>query len=144
MFFNVPSLYPLSTSLQSSLVFLSLGFGLVDGVDLLAELGHVVVVLRSEGGQGALLLDVELLQLLLQLQQLLLLLLVELLLLLLVELLLLLLKLLLLFLLLSSSGLISRILFVNFFSSSRSVPGCGFNFIKTSPNLGLKIRQAGK
>ena len=52
------------TSLQSFLVFLGPGLRLVDGVDMLPELGHVVVVLRSQGGQATLLLDVGVLELL--------------------------------------------------------------------------------
>merc|ERR1719192_1247106 len=64
--------------LQSGLVLLRLHLVGVQLVDLLAEVGHGVVVLHPESGQGALLGDVELLQLCLQSGQLSLSLLVEL------------------------------------------------------------------
>merc|ERR1740123_1759921 len=68
----------LEVSLHTGLVLLRLGFVLVDGVDLLTELGHAVVVLLSESSQGALVTNVGLLQVGLQLGKLTLALLVEL------------------------------------------------------------------
>merc|ERR1719471_2773419 len=65
-------------SLHTSLVLLRLGLVLVDGVNLLAQLGHAVVVLLSQSSQGALVSNVGLLQVGLQLGQLALTLLVEL------------------------------------------------------------------
>merc|ERR1719340_463938 len=65
-------------SLHTGLVLLRLGLVLVDGVDLLPELSHAVVVLLSQSSQGALVTDVGLLQVGLQLGQLTLSLLVEL------------------------------------------------------------------
>merc|ERR1719191_2013639 len=64
--------------LQARLVLLRLDLVSIQLVDLLAEVGHGVVVLHPESGQGALLGDVELLQLCLQSGQLSLSLLVEL------------------------------------------------------------------
>merc|ERR1719471_2599264 len=54
-------------SLHTGLVLLRLGLVLVDGVNLLAQLGHAVVVLLSQSSQGALMTDVGLLQVGLQL-----------------------------------------------------------------------------
>merc|ERR1719479_108243 len=68
----------LQVPLHAGLVLLTLGLVLVDGVDLLAQLGHAVVVLLSQSSQGALVTDVGLLQVGLQLGQLALALLVEL------------------------------------------------------------------
>merc|ERR1712012_116459 len=65
-------------SLHTSLVLLRLGLVLVDGVDLLAQLRHAVVVLLSESSQSSLVSNVGLLQVALQLGQLRLALLVEL------------------------------------------------------------------
>merc|ERR1712012_1209548 len=65
-------------SLHASLVLLRIGLVLVDGVDLLAQLRHAVVVLLSESGQSSLVSNVGLLQVALQLGQLRLALLVEL------------------------------------------------------------------
>merc|ERR550539_1077955 len=65
-------------SLHTSLVLLRLGLVLVDGVDLLPELSHAVVVLLSQSSKGALVTDVGLLQVRLQLGKLTLSLLVEL------------------------------------------------------------------
>merc|ERR1712012_148394 len=65
-------------SLHASLVLLRLGLVLVDGVDLLAQLRHAVVVLLSESSQSSLVSNVGLLQVALQLGQLRLALLVEL------------------------------------------------------------------
>merc|ERR1719225_2599776 len=50
-------------SLQAGLVLLALHLAGVQVVDLLAQLRHAVVVLHTESGQGALVSDVELLQL---------------------------------------------------------------------------------
>ena len=68
----------LEVALHASLVLLRLGLHLVEGVDLLTHLRHVVVVLLPEGGQGALMGNVGLLQLGLELGKLSLPLLVEL------------------------------------------------------------------
>merc|ERR1719195_1772962 len=57
-------------TLHGSLVLLGLGLVLVERVNVLAHLAHGVVVLGPHGGQGALVLDVGLLQLHLQLGQL--------------------------------------------------------------------------
>merc|ERR1719297_198197 len=65
-------------ALHASLVLLRLGLVLVDGVDLLSQLGHAVVVLLPERGRGALVADVGLLQVRLELGELGLALLVEL------------------------------------------------------------------
>merc|ERR1719236_132341 len=65
-------------ALHASLVLLRLGLVLVDGVNLLSQLGHAVVVLLPERGQGALVADVGLLQVRLELGELGLALLVEL------------------------------------------------------------------
>merc|ERR1719471_1872421 len=54
-------------SLHTGLVLLGLGLVLVDGVNLLAQLSHAVVVLLSQSSQGALMTDVGLLQVGLQL-----------------------------------------------------------------------------
>merc|ERR1719284_1291254 len=65
-------------TLHGSLVLLSLGLVLVEGINVLSHLGHGVVVLGPHGGQSSLVLDVGLLQLSLELGQLSLPLLVEL------------------------------------------------------------------
>merc|ERR1719410_3324438 len=65
-------------SLHTGLVLLRLGLVLVDGVDLLSQLSHAVVVLLSESGQSSLVTDVRLLQVGLELSQLALALLVQL------------------------------------------------------------------
>merc|ERR1719245_1428212 len=65
-------------TLHGGLVLLSLGLVLVQGVNVLSHLGHGVVVLAPHGSKGALMLDVGLLQLSLELGQLLLPLLVKL------------------------------------------------------------------
>merc|ERR1719410_2939229 len=67
----------LQVSLHTRLVLLRLGFVLVDGVDLLSELGHAVVVLLSQSSKGSLVRDVGLLKISLDLSQLSLSLLVE-------------------------------------------------------------------
>ena len=43
----------LEVSLHASLVLLALGFVLVDSVNLVAQLGHAVVVLLAESSQGS-------------------------------------------------------------------------------------------
>merc|ERR1719242_1129466 len=68
----------LEVSLHASLVLLALGFVLVDPVNLVAQLGHAVVVLLAESSQGALVGNVGLVQVALQLDQLSLALLVQL------------------------------------------------------------------
>merc|ERR1719242_994213 len=68
----------LEVSLHASLVLLALGFVLVDPVNLVAQLGHAVVVLLAESSQGALVGNVGFVQVALQLDQLSLALLVQL------------------------------------------------------------------
>merc|ERR1719195_2405384 len=68
----------LKVTLHASLVLLGLGLVLVDGVNLLSQLGHAVIVLLPERGQGALVGNVGLLEVGLELGQLSLALLVEL------------------------------------------------------------------
>merc|ERR1719245_394581 len=68
----------LQVSLHASLVLLGLGLVLVDGVNLLAQLSHAVVVLLPESSQSSLVADVGLLEVGLQLGQLALTLLVQL------------------------------------------------------------------
>ena len=52
----------LKVSLHTSLVLLALGFVLVDTVNLVAQLGHAIVVLLAERSQGALMGNVSLIQ----------------------------------------------------------------------------------
>ena len=52
----------LEVSLHASLVLLALGFVLVDSVNLVAQLGHAVVVLLAESSQSALMGNVSLIQ----------------------------------------------------------------------------------
>ena len=52
----------LKVSLHTSLVLLALGFVLVDPVNLVAQLGHAVVVLLAESSQSALMGNVSLIQ----------------------------------------------------------------------------------
>ena len=52
----------LEVSLHASLVLLALGFVLVDPVNLVAQLGHAVVVLLAESSQGTLVGNVSLIQ----------------------------------------------------------------------------------
>merc|ERR1719461_464608 len=68
----------LQVSLHTGLVLLGLGLVLVDGVDLLSELRHAVVVLLSEGSKSSFMGDVGLLEIALDLGELSLSLLVEL------------------------------------------------------------------
>merc|ERR1719464_965093 len=68
----------LEISLHASLVLLTLGLVFVDPVNLVAQLSHAVVVLLAESGQGALVGNVGLIQVSLQLDQLSLALLVQL------------------------------------------------------------------
>ena len=60
----------LEVSFHTSLVLLALGFVLVDTVNLVAQLGHAVVVLLAESSQGALVGNVSLIEIGLQFDQL--------------------------------------------------------------------------